>query len=229
MNAFIKIAKDKGMADCASTVCATGGGAHKFEADFRREVNMSLNKSDEIASLIRGLKYIILTQIVSPTTNGVTEDTSRSRESELFYFENPADDATCQKVNYNPMVEPLASGGSSTVYPFLLVNIGSGVSILSVTGEDSYKRVYGTSLGGGTFLGLCCLLTGCNTFEEVYNYSDYFFLCSRTHTCFLFRPSTWLRPAITGVWTSWLETFMARPALTSTVCLARPLPPLSAK
>ena len=61
MNAFIKIAKDKGMADCASTVCATGGGAHKFEADFRREVNMSLNKSDEIASLIRGLNTCKLT------------------------------------------------------------------------------------------------------------------------------------------------------------------------
>lgn len=25
---------------------------------------------------------------------------------------------------------------------------------------------YVFSLGGGTFLGLCCLLTGCNTFEE---------------------------------------------------------------
>ena len=48
----------------------------------------------------------------------------------------------------------------------MLVNIGSGVSILSVQGPDDYKRVYGTSLGGGTFLGLCCLLTGCNTFEE---------------------------------------------------------------
>ena len=24
----------------------------------------------------------------------------------------------------------------------------------------------GTSLGGGTFLGLCCLLTGCNTYDE---------------------------------------------------------------
>ena len=48
----------------------------------------------------------------------------------------------------------------------MLVNIGSGVSILSVKGPDDYKRVYGTSLGGGTFLGLCCLLTGCNTFEE---------------------------------------------------------------
>ena len=160
MNAFIKIAKDKGMADCASTVCATGGGAHKFEADFRREVNMSLNKSDEIASLIRGLKYIILTQTVA--SNGVSEP---PEESELFYFENPADDVTCRKVNFNPL--PSSLGGSSTVYPFLLVNIGSGVSILSVTGEDTYKRVYGTSLGGGTFLGLCCLLTGCNTFEEV--------------------------------------------------------------
>ena len=25
---------------------------------------------------------------------------------------------------------------------------------------------YCFSLGGGTFLGLCCLLTGCETFEE---------------------------------------------------------------
>ena len=48
----------------------------------------------------------------------------------------------------------------------MLVNIGSGVSILSVRGPEDYKRVYGTSLGGGTFLGLSCLLTGCTTFEE---------------------------------------------------------------
>ncbi len=49
-------------------------------------------------------------------------------------------------------------------YPFLLVTIGSGVSILSVRGPENYKRVYGTSLGGGTFLGLCCLLTGYQTY-----------------------------------------------------------------
>ena len=46
------------------------------------------------------------------------------------------------------------------------MNIGSGVSILSVRGPEHYNRVYGSSLGGGTFLGLCCLLTGCNSFEE---------------------------------------------------------------
>lgn len=54
----------------------------------------------------------------------------------------------------------------SQPYPFLLVNIGSGVSILAVWGPNKFKRVYGTSLGGGTFLGLCSLLTGCKTFEE---------------------------------------------------------------
>ena len=71
---------------------------------------------------------------------------------------NFQDEAQCQQ---NPYDQP-----GSTIYPFMLVNIGSGVSILSVQGPDDYKRVYGTSLGGGTFLGLCCLLTGCNTFEE---------------------------------------------------------------
>lgn len=54
----------------------------------------------------------------------------------------------------------------SQPYPFILVNVGSGVSVLAVRGPNDYKRISGTSLGGGTFLGLCCLLTGCNTFEE---------------------------------------------------------------
>lgn len=54
----------------------------------------------------------------------------------------------------------------SMPYPFILVNVGSGVSVLTVRGPDDYRRISGTSLGGGTFLGLCCLLTGCQTFEE---------------------------------------------------------------
>ena len=51
-------------------------------------------------------------------------------------------------------------------YPYIIVNIGSGVSILLVNSENSYKRISGTSIGGGTFLGLCCLLTNCSTYEE---------------------------------------------------------------
>lgn len=40
------------------------------------------------------------------------------------------------------------------------------MSILAVRGPDDYKRISGTSIGGGTFLGLCSILTGCETFEE---------------------------------------------------------------
>ncbi|KAK0159288.1 hypothetical protein PV328_010183 [Microctonus aethiopoides] len=139
MGNFLALAKSKGMATLVTTVCATGGGAFKFEENFKREVNMSLAKFDELDSLIHGMLYI-------ETTNS----------HECYYWSNPTDDALCHKVPYD-FSEP---------YPFLLVNIGSGVSILAVYGPNNYKRISGTSLGGGTFLGLCCLLTGCNSFEE---------------------------------------------------------------
>ncbi|XP_034235418.1 pantothenate kinase 3 isoform X2 [Thrips palmi] len=139
MGNFLELAKSKGMATLVTTVCATGGGAFKFEDSFQREVNMKLMKFDELDSLIRGILYI--------ETNNPTE---------CYYFADPTSDDHCQKVPYD----------LSNPYPFLLVNIGSGVSVLAVHGPNKYKRITGTSLGGGTFLGLCCLLTGCNTFEE---------------------------------------------------------------
>ena len=94
---------------------------------------------DELDSLISGIQFI---------------EAHNSRE--LYYWQDPADDRAACKKTYD----------FSNPYPFILVNIGSGVSILSVRGPGQYERVCGTSLGGGTFLGLCCLLTKCNTFEE---------------------------------------------------------------
>ncbi|KZC14980.1 Pantothenate kinase 2, mitochondrial [Dufourea novaeangliae] len=147
MGNFLALARSKGMANLVTTVCATGGGAYKFEKNFKQArlhyfiifFNMNLAKFDELDSLIRGMLYI-------ETTN----------PHECYYWSHPTDSSKCQKVPYD-FSEP---------YPFLLVNIGSGVSILAVYGSDNYKRISGTSLGGGTFLGLCCLLTGCNSFEE---------------------------------------------------------------
>ncbi|KAL1509665.1 hypothetical protein ABEB36_004371 [Hypothenemus hampei] len=140
MEKFLCLANQKGMAKLITTVCATGGGAYKFEEDFKKSVNMKLEKCDEFESLLRGLLYIDKN---NPTT-------------ECYYWCNPTDEIKCAKVNYD----------FSQPYPFLLVNVGSGVSILAVNSPTDYSRVSGTSLGGGTFLGLCCLLTGCNTFEE---------------------------------------------------------------
>ena len=45
------------------------------------------------------------------------------------------------------------------MYPHLVVNIGSGVSILLVAGPSEFRRVGGTACGGGTFLGLSKVLT----------------------------------------------------------------------
>lgn len=56
---------------------------------------------------------------------------------------------------------------STNIYPYLLVNIGSGVSMIKVSGPREYQRVGGTSLGGGTLWGLLSLLTGARTFDEM--------------------------------------------------------------
>lgn len=56
---------------------------------------------------------------------------------------------------------------SSDPYPYLLVNIGSGVSLVKVFGPKQFERIGGTSLGGGTLWGLLSLLTGARTFDEM--------------------------------------------------------------
>ncbi|XP_033967229.1 pantothenate kinase 2, mitochondrial isoform X2 [Gymnodraco acuticeps] len=140
--AFLQMARSKHFSSLHTTLCATGGGAYKFEADFRTMADLQLHKLDELDCLIRGVLYI--DSVVS------------SGPSECYYFENPTDPERCIQKPYT-LENP---------YPLLLVNIGSGVSILAVYSETNYKRVTGTSLGGGTFLGLCCLLTGCSSFEE---------------------------------------------------------------
>lgn len=54
-------------------------------------------------------------------------------------------------------------------YPYLLVSIGTGVSILRVDGPRQHERVSGSTIGGGTYWGLCRLLTGSDSFTDVLN------------------------------------------------------------
>ena len=121
MNAFVGLAKEKGMAELASTVCATGGGAYKFEPDFKREVNMTLNKFDELDSLIRGVEFMV--------------ENSRNHY-ELFYYKDTKDNVD----DNNESICESPFDPDSSIYPFMLVNIGSGVSILSVKGM--YSGIY---------------------------------------------------------------------------------------
>lgn len=56
---------------------------------------------------------------------------------------------------------------TSDPYPYLLVSIGTGVSILRVDGPRKHERISGSTIGGGTYWGLCRLLTGSDSFRAV--------------------------------------------------------------
>jgi len=57
----------------------------------------------------------------------------------------------------------------SSSYPYLVVIIGTGVSILRVDGPRKHERISGSTIGGGTYLGLCRLLTDMEDYQDVMN------------------------------------------------------------
>ncbi|KAF2975776.1 hypothetical protein EK904_006801, partial [Melospiza melodia maxima] len=133
MPAFIQMGSEKHFSSLHTTLCATGGGAYKFEQDFLtvgifgfytlKDLlmgDLELCKLDELDCLVKGVLYI--------------DSVGFNGHSECYYFENPTDAERCQKLPFN-LENP---------YPLLLVNIGSGVSILAVYSKDNYKRVTGT-------------------------------------------------------------------------------------
>ena len=58
------------------------------------------------------------------------------------------------------------------MFPYLLVMIGSGVSVLKVESEEEFSRIGGTATGGGTFWGLGKLLTGAKDFDELLSLAE---------------------------------------------------------
>jgi type II pantothenate kinase len=130
------------------SIMATGGGAYKFYDRIRERLGVEVQREDEMECLIKGLDFFI-TQI----------------PNEVFTYDDDADPETA--VEYQePIDQP------DHVYPYLLVNIGSGVSMIKVSGRSQYERIGGTSLGGGTLWGLLSLLTGARTFDDMLAMAD---------------------------------------------------------
>ncbi len=86
---------------------------------------------------------------------------------DFFITEIPREVFTFGETDPMHFEEPRAD-----IYPYLLVNIGSGVSMVKVSGPKQYERVGGTSLGGGTLWGLLSLLTGATTFDAMLAMAD---------------------------------------------------------
>lgn len=136
----------KGLKNHDLVLIATGGGAYKFYDKLRHELHCKVQKEDEMQCLIIGLDFFV---------TEIRREVFFFDEEQHRYFEvEHIDDPTLVR---------------SQQYPYLLVNIGSGVSMIKVTGPgpDSFVRVGGSTLGGGTLWGLLSILTDCKTFDEM--------------------------------------------------------------
>ena len=58
----------------------------------------------------------------------------------------------------------------ASAYP--CVSLAAGVGFIVVRSESDWERVSGTSLGGGTYYGLCHMLTGMTSFDEMLNQAE---------------------------------------------------------
>jgi len=144
-------------------VIATGGGAHMFYELFSNVLCVEVLKEDEMECLIEGLKFLTLIpdevyyfsdELIQSVSHSSPSGTRMNANEDL---ERPGPDAPQFAVTFeaNPMPQ----------LPCLLVNIGSGVSLIKVDEDGKYERVSGTSLGGGTLWGLLSLLTPATNFD----------------------------------------------------------------
>ncbi|KAL1301832.1 hypothetical protein AAFC00_006017 [Neodothiora populina] len=140
-------AKDGKRRNKESELCvmATGGGAFKYYDRIKERLGVDVVREDEMTCLIQGLDFFI-TEI----------------PNEVFTFHEDEE----EQIQYRSIES------QRTVYPYLLVNIGSGVSMIKVSGPDNFQRIGGTSLGGGTLWGLLSLLTGARTFDQMLAMAD---------------------------------------------------------
>lgn len=132
---------------------ATGGGSFKHRQLFEK-LSLNLCCRDEMFCTVAGMNFLI-----------AYVDHEFYTYNDLQFKKKKFSITKYPMVIHFPNHFPLEN--IELIFPYLLVNIGSGVSIVKVTGRTTFQRVSGSSLGGGTFWGLCRLLTTCKTFGEV--------------------------------------------------------------
>ncbi|KLO11311.1 fumble [Schizopora paradoxa] len=176
-------------------IMATGGGAHKFFELFSDELHVEVSREDEMECLIEGLKFISLipdevyyfsdelVHQVSRHPHTLVSNSTAASDGEPLPSSTTANAASSSNlVNPNDVLErpspdPPKFGvtfeaNPTPQLPCLLVNIGSGVSIIKVDEDGSFERISGTSLGGGTLWGLLSLLTPASGFDEMLALSE---------------------------------------------------------
>eukprot|EP00069_Balaena_mysticetus_P012089 bmy_21559T0 len=112
---------------------ATGGGAYKFKDLIEEKLQLKVDKEDVMTCLIKGCNFVL-----------------KNIPQEAFVYQKGSNPEFRFQTNH------------PSVFPYLLVSIGSGVET-----EDRFEWIGGSSIGGGTFWGLGALLTKTKNFDEL--------------------------------------------------------------
>lgn len=158
-------------------ITATGGGAHLYY-DKLKALGLEVRREEEMDCLITGLTF--LSEIPTEVfwySNELVEAVSHPHRN----TPSPSQSKPSKPVNSIPRIlsntelpRPSPDPPRFSLvfdeqprpqYPCMLVNIGSGVSIVKIDEEGHFERISGTSLGGGTLWGILSLLTGAETFD----------------------------------------------------------------
>lgn len=168
-------------------IMATGGGAHKFFDRIKEELGVEVRREEEMECLVLGLGFVMevphevfwysdeLVQAIShPNSHTHSNSLSASHLINTLPtsplpppaepsdpFPRPSPNPPQYSLSFDPTPLPAQ-------FPCLLVNIGSGVSIIKVDDYGKFERISGTSLGGGTLWGLLSLLTGAKSFDGTF-------------------------------------------------------------
>lgn len=124
----------------------TGGGSFKHAETLQKALGVRVKRTDEMHSLIFGCDFLL-----------------QNNEDESFTYHHEA--IGIERYQYKPVAR-------ESIYPFLLVNIGTGISVLKVDSPTTFERVGGSSMGGGSFIGLGSLLTEAQSFDQLLLMAD---------------------------------------------------------
>lgn len=140
---FVEFVRESGIAKIwgIQSVPVTGGGAYKYSDHIQQTLNVGVQELNEFEMLNLGLNFVL-----------------NNNENEIF---SVATNVThFQNVEKIPVKLP-------DIYPCIMVNMGSGISILKINSPTSFERISGSHMGGGSFFSLCSYLTGMNCWDEI--------------------------------------------------------------
>lgn len=133
------IQKECGPLRVKSAVC-TGSGTTQYQDIIANALGVEFHKVNEMECLVKGNNFLL---------NNILD--------EAFTYDHHND--VC-KYSFETI-------NTKSQFPYLLVNIGTGVSIYKVESDECFERVGGSSMGGGCFFGMGSLLTHTNDFDAL--------------------------------------------------------------